>query len=241
MISLKNNAIKKNFLLLLYMKDLKIIIINDGFWFETTLNKMESMKIIFGDKEIDKKEFYMARDTILLDKVDFNKIIAPNEIIVNNNSKKYVAGYKKDDVIMPLCIELPQIDGYIRYFESGAKKMLVVIKEGDKDVYTRYSKIWKKIASIMKVKFSTSPIYDDKFIGARLKTFGEQNNTVFTDNNNIVVKMPKENVRYSSIPIIDVDSVHKVDISIDYKAAKVYPQIYLRQCKYLLYIPRSSQ
>ena len=133
---------------------------------------------------------------------------------------------------MPSCIELPQMDGYIKYFESGAKKMLFVIKEGDKDVYTRYSKIWKKIASIMKVKFSTSPIYDDKFIGAKLKSFGEQNNTVLTNNNDVAVKMPRENVRCACIPITNVDCVYKVDSSIDYKAVKVYPQIYLRQCKY---------
>ena len=84
----------------------------------------------------------------------------------------------------------------------------------------------------MKAKFSTSPIYDDKFIGAKLKSFGEQNNTVFTTNNNVVVKIPSENVRYAYTPIIDIDSVYKVDSSIDYKAVKVYPQISLRQCKY---------
>ena len=76
-----------------------------------------------------------------------------NEIIVDNNSKKFVVGYKKDDIIMPLCIELPQMDGYIKYFESGAKKMSFVIKDGDKDVYTQYSKIWKKIASIIILLF----------------------------------------------------------------------------------------
>ena len=95
------------------------------------------------------------------------------------------------------------------------------IKEGDKDLYGRYSENWKKIVKIMKVEFTTDPMYDAKFIGAKLKTFGEQNNTVFTDNNDTVVK----------IPVIDVDSVYKVE---DYEDVKVYLQIYLRQCKYRL-------
>ena len=43
--------------------------------------------------------------------------------------------------------------------------------------------------------------------------------------------MPKENVRYACIPIIDGDSVYKVD-SDEFKHSKIYPQIYLRQCKY---------
>ena len=99
-------------------------------------------------------------------------------------------------------------------------------------------KFGKKISSIMKVKFTANPIYDEKFIGARLKTFGEQNNTIFTDNNDVIVKMPKENIRYACIPIIDLDSIYKVDSSGAKRAqrasdesghTKIYPQIYLRQ------------
>ena len=192
---------------------------------------MESAKIIFGDKQINRKDFYSTRDVILLNKVDTGKIIVSDEVIVDNNDKKFIIGYKNDDTIMLLSIQLPQIDGYIKYFESGAKKMSFLIKEGDKVLYTLYSKIWKKISSIMKVKFTTNPIYDEKFIGARLKTFGEQNNTIFTDNNDGIVKMPKENIRYACIPIIDLDSVYKVD-SDESGRTKIYPQIYLRQCKY---------
>ena len=77
----------------------------------------------------------------------------------------------------------------------------------------------------MKVKFTTNPIYDEKFIGARLKTFGEQNNTIFTDNNDVIIKMPKENIRYVCIPIIDLDSVYKVNYD-------EFGCTYLRQCKY---------
>ena len=109
--------------------------------------------------------------------------------------------------------------------------MPFLIKEGDKILHTLYSKIWKKISSIMKVKFTTNPIYDEKFIGARLKTFGEQNNTIFTDNNDVIIKMPKENIRYACIPIIDLDSVYKVNYD-EFGRTKIYPQIYLRQCKY---------
>ena len=55
--------------------------------------KMETIN--FGDKEVDKREFYINRDAILLDKVNFNKIVVSNEIIVDNNSKKYVLGTEK--------------------------------------------------------------------------------------------------------------------------------------------------
>ena len=191
---------------------------------------MERAKIIFGDRKVNRKDFYSARESILLNKVDVGKIIVSDEIIVDNN-KKFVIGDKNDDIIMPLSVQLPQVDGYIKYFKSGATKMSFLIKENDKVLYTLYSKIWKKISSIMKVKFTMNPIYDETFIGARLKTFGEQNSTIFTDNDDVIVKMPKENVRYACIPIIDVDSVYKVD-SDESGCAEIYAQIYLRQCKY---------
>ena len=95
-----------------------------------------------------------------------------DEIIVSDNSKKIIIGYKNGDFIMPLSIQLPQLDRYVKYFESGVKKMSFLIYEDDKALYSQYSKIWKKISSIMKVKFTTNPIYDKKFIGSRLKTFG---------------------------------------------------------------------
>ena len=79
---------------------------------------METAEIVFGDKQVNKKEFYSARDAILLNKVDTGKIIVSNEIIVDNNSKKFIIGYTNDaskasranvmseDVIRPLSIQL---------------------------------------------------------------------------------------------------------------------------------------
>ena len=36
---------------------------------------MSSQKIKFGDKEVDKKEFYSSREAILSDSVDLSKIV----------------------------------------------------------------------------------------------------------------------------------------------------------------------
>ena len=40
---------------------------------------MSSKTIKFGDKEINKKEFYLSKQAILLDSVDFNKIVVSNK------------------------------------------------------------------------------------------------------------------------------------------------------------------
>ena len=75
---------------------------------------------------------------------------------------------------------------------------------------------------VLKLKFTVSPIRDDKYIITKLKTFKKINLTTFTDN-----VVPIEKNHYICIPAIDIDSVLKVD-------KKVFPQAYLEQCKYKL-------
>ena len=40
---------------------------------------MSSRKIKFGDKEVDKKEFYLSKQAISLDSVDLSKIVVSNK------------------------------------------------------------------------------------------------------------------------------------------------------------------
>ena len=72
-------------------------------------------------------------------------------------------------MIKPLCIVLPQVSGYIKYFENVRKKMSFKIE--DEDMYLKYSEIWNKIKSILNIKFHSQPIYDDKYIKTKVKTF----------------------------------------------------------------------
>ena len=65
-----------------------------------------------------------------------------------------------DDMIKPLCVILPQLSGYIKYFENGGKNMSFKIEQ--ESVYLKYAEIWIKIKSILYVKFHSQPIYDDK-------------------------------------------------------------------------------
>ena len=54
---------------------------------------MSSQKIKFGDKEIDKKEFYLPKQAILLDSVDLNKIVVSSKCKINDTTYKYLCGY----------------------------------------------------------------------------------------------------------------------------------------------------
>ena len=86
---------------------------------------MSLKKIKFGDKEVDKKEFYSSKQAISLDSVDLDQIVVLSKWKINETTYKYLCGYL-NDVIQPLCVILPQMDGYIKYFDNGGKNMKFV-------------------------------------------------------------------------------------------------------------------
>ena len=181
---------------------------------------MSSQKIKFGDKEVHKKEFYLSKQAILLDSVDLNKIVVSSKWKINDATCKYLCGYLNNDVIQPLCAILPQMSGYIKYFDDGGKNMSFVTD--DEEVYEKYNEIWEAVRKLLRLKFTVRPIPDDKHIIAKLKIFNKINRTTFTDN-----IVPIEKNHYTCISAIDIDSVLKIK-------KRAYPQAYLEQCKYKL-------
>ena len=182
---------------------------------------MSLKKIKFGDKEINKKEFYSSKQAILLDSVDLDKIVVSNKWKINETTYKYLCRYLNNDVIQPLCVILPQMNGYIKYFDNGGKNMTFVTD--NEKVYDKYNEIWEVIRKLLKVKFTVNPVRDDKYLVAKLKIFAGINRTTFINNS-----IPIERNHYICIPAIDIDSVLNTDNK------RAYPQAYLEQCKYKL-------
>ena len=100
---------------------------------------MSLKKIKFGNKEINKKEFYSLKQAISLDSVDLNKIVVSNKWKINDTTCKYICGYLNNDTIQSLCVILPQMDGYIKYFDDGGKNMSFVTD--DEKIYEKYNEI----------------------------------------------------------------------------------------------------
>ena len=123
-------------------------------------------KIKFGDKEVDKKEFYSSKQAISLDSIDLRKIVVSNKWKINDTTYKYSCEYLNNDIILPLCVILPQMSGYIKYFDDGGKNMSFVTD--DEEVYKKYNEVWEVVRKFLKVKFTVHPIRDDKYIIAKL-------------------------------------------------------------------------
>ena len=108
------------------------------------------------------KKFYSYKEAILLDSVDLSKIVVSSRWKLNDTTYKYFCGYLNNDVIKTLCVILPQMNGYIKYFDNGGKNMSFVTD--DKEVYGKNDEIWNVVKSLLKSKFAASPIREDKYI-----------------------------------------------------------------------------
>ena len=98
-------------------------------------------KLIFDDVEVSKKEFYESKKAVNLSSVSVDKIVVSNKLKGNNETSKVFIGYRSDitDIVTPLCIILPQMSGWIKYFENGGKNTSFKIE--DDSVYLKYNEI----------------------------------------------------------------------------------------------------
>ena len=188
---------------------------------------MSLRKIEFGSKEVNKKEFYLSKQAISLDSVDLNKIVVSKKWKINDTTYKHICRYLNNDTIQPLCVILPRMAGYIKYFDDGGKNMSFV--PDDEKIYKKYNEIWEVIRNLLKIDFTVNPVRDDIYLVAKLKIFNIINRTTFNNNNNNNNNnnIPLERNHYICIPVIHIDSVLKID-------KREYPQAYLEQCKYKL-------
>ena len=89
--------------------------------------------------EVNNKEFHKSKQETDLNLIDINKIVICDKFIRSDDSFKYLIGHKENDIVRLLCIILPQMSGYIKYFENGEKNMSFMIK--DDNVLVKYNKI----------------------------------------------------------------------------------------------------
>ena len=115
--------------------------------------------------------------------MDLNKIVVPKKWKINDTKYKHICGYLNNDTVQPLCVILPQMDGYIKYFDDGGKIMSFVTN--DENIYEKYNEIWKVIRNLLKIDFTVSPVPDYEYLVAKLKIFDRINRTTFNNNNHI--------------------------------------------------------
>ena len=164
----------------------------------------------FNNIIINKKEFHKSKQPIDLKSVSVDQIVVSDRFKHSDEDFKYITAYPEDEIVKPLCIILPQMSGYIKYFENGDKNSSFLIK--DDNVLNKYNKIWNVIKNKLNIKFHSMPIYDKTYIKVKVREFDGKIKTNFLGN-----EVPKENIHYTCIVCMTVDSVMKMDKKIIYR------------------------
>ena len=150
--------------------------------------------------------------------VNTKHIVTSDKFKHTDEGFKYFIGYQEDEIVKLLCIILPQISGYIKYFENGGTSISFIVK--DDDMLDKYNEIWDKIKEKLNIKFNSMPVYDQTYIKAKVREFDGVIKTNFLGDG-----VTKENMHYACIACITINSVTRME-------KKNYPRVYLEECKY---------
>ena len=179
---------------------------------------MSEETLKFDNIRVNKKEFHKYKQPIDLNLVNADQIVISDKFKHSDDGFKYFIGCKEGEIVKPLCIILHQMSRYIKDFENGGKNMSFMVKNDN--VLDEYNEIWDKIREKLDIKFHNMPVYDDKYIKAKVREFDGVIKTNFLGD-----KVLKEDKYYTCIACITIYSVMRME-------KKNYPQVYLEECKY---------
>ena len=174
---------------------------------------MSEKTLKFDYIRVNKKEFHKSKQPTDLNLINADQIVASDKFKHSDDGFKYFIGYKEGEIVKPLCIILPQMSGYIKYFENKGKNMSFMVKNDN--VLDEYNEIWDKIKEKLNIKFHSMPVYDKKYMKAKVREFDGMIKTNFLDD-----KVLKGNEHYTCIAWITIDSVMIME-------KKNYPEVYL--------------
>ena len=91
----------------------------------------------------------------------------------------------------------------------------------------RYKAIWEKISDLVNKKFDSDPIYNNKYINTKIRSYNNDIKTNFRNIDNKKNKLPEKNKPYKCMSLISLDSIIKIN-------KKYYPQTLLQEYVYKL-------
>ena len=130
---------------------------------------MSENTLKFNNIRLNKKEFHKSKHPIELNSVSVDQIVVSDKFKHSDEGFKHFIGYKEGEIVKRLCIILPQMTGYIKYFENGGKNMSFFMK--DVKICEKYKQIWDVIKNKFGIKFHSKPIYEEKFSKVKPKEF----------------------------------------------------------------------
>ena len=90
----------------------------------------------------------------------------------------------------------------------------------DDELLQKYNEIWEIVKNSLKKEFDCEPVYNQKYLKAKIKSYNEKINTNFHNS-----KIPREGSQFIFLSVILIDPVFRT-------GKNYYPQVILEECKY---------
>ena len=122
--------------------------------------------------------------------------IVISKFVKTKTNYKYLIGYL-DKHIRPLVLIMPKMSGYIKVFKVEDKnRKLISFRIYDEKL------LEKRKAVCTNIRLNTLPIYDDRKIKTKLRTYGDKVYTNFRGLN-----VPGDDTERESFTVISIDSL----------------------------------
>ena len=130
-----------------------------------------------------------------------------------------------DKAVRPLVLIMSKVSGYVKTFkikdrDKDKNNKLMYFRIYDEKLLEKYKAIWTKIEDLKNIELNALPVYDDRYIKIRVRTYGDKVCTNFCGLN-----MPEDDIECESFTVISIDSLLLYEII-------YYLQIYLDNCAY---------
>ena len=129
----------------------------------------------FNNIRLNKKEFRKSKEPIDLLSVNVDQVVLSDKFKHSNEGFKYFIGYLDGGIVKPLCIFLPQMS----------------------EVWDKFDEIWDAIKNKLGIKFHSEPVYEYRYLKAKVRKFDGVIKT-----NSLGNDMPRENMHYTCIASI---------------------------------------
>ena len=129
--------------------------------------------------------------------------------------------------IRPLALILPKTSKYVKTFkvknwDKDKNNNLMLFHIDDQKLLEKYKTIWTKIEELKNIDLNILPVYDQRYLKTKLRTYGDEVYTNFHGLN-----LPEDELKCKSFAVISIDSL------LVYKN-KYNLQVYLDNCAYII-------
>ena len=116
---------------------------------------------------------------------------------------------------------MPKLSGHVKISEVEDKNNKLMYFRMDHGKLLEKDKAnWTKIEDLQNIELNDLPVYDERYIKTKIRTYGDKVYTNFLDLN-----MPEDDIESESFTVISIDSLLVND-------NKYYLQVYLDNCAY---------